>query len=95
LRSQRLSLGLNDPQVYGQDQVIPNAENKLSLGLPSSAESAQLPMGDLLHLLHCLGWVITTRMSHHFGCYEFIPTHSDDHKRADLRRATGEAKKQL
>jgi hypothetical protein len=59
------------------------------------ADSAQLPMRDLLHLLHCLGRFITTRMAQQFGGYELMPTYPDDHKRTNLRRAAGHPKKQL
>jgi hypothetical protein len=52
-------------------------------------------MRNLPRFLHCLSRFLTTRMVQQFGRHEFIPTHSDEHKRANLRRATGDAKKQL
>ena len=48
------------------------------------AESAQLPTGKLLDELQCLSRFITTRIIHHFGRHEFMPSYSDEHKRANL-----------
>ena len=58
------------------------------------ADAAQLRTRDLVHLFH-LNRFIATTMIHHSGRYELIPSYSDDHKRANLRQAASDSKKQL
>jgi hypothetical protein len=52
-------------------------------------------MCDLMYQLDCLGWFVTARVVYHFDHYQIIPRHPDMQKRSDLRRAAGDAKKQL
>jgi hypothetical protein len=57
------------------------------------AESTELFMCDLMYQLDCLDWFVTARVVYHFDHYQFIPRRPD--MRSDLRRAAGDAKKQL